>query len=511
MTNTPRVGVTAGDAGAPGPGSTVPAFGHLESRSVLSTHRLDIGAETGAPRVLLLAPSGGRGGGLERYLGMVEERLRAGGAEVHRLNLCGPMRPPGTGARVRFAATVARAARRLAPLEAVLTGHPSLIPVAAAAVAAGRARRGPVLFYGADSWRTGRSRRALLARHAALYPLTISSFSAGALADLGVAPVLRPGLTSEWRAALLAAGARAARAPETRQTRPTAAAHAALPQPPTLLTVFRLCDADWAAKGLPELLAALPAVRRAVGPVRLLVAGRGPAPDGLRRATGSVADVELVESPDDAALAALYASADLFTLCTRTRPGRSGEGHGIVLTEAQLAGCPVVGPVSGGSRDAYLDGVTGATPADESPEALAAVLADLLADRARLARMRRRAAEWARMATEPAEHTRAVFTAVLGTGPVNRPVAETPTGWTAPPPRAGDLTRPRPAGQRAPRPPLATAGTPPRRPAARIWPEQEDAIGMVGPDQDGDDLTGDYLEASRGWGDDIEIDDLAGR
>src|SRR6185369_9117691 len=154
MTNTPRVGVTAGDAGAPGPGSTVPAFGHLESRSVLSTHRLDIGAETGAPRVLLLAPSGGRGGGLERYLGMVEERLRAGGAEVHRLNLCGPMRPPGTGAQVRFTATVARAARRLAPLEAVLTGHPSLIPVAAAAVAAGRARRGPVLFYGADSWRT---------------------------------------------------------------------------------------------------------------------------------------------------------------------------------------------------------------------------------------------------------------------------------------------------------------------------------------------------------------------
>ncbi|WP_349305898.1 glycosyltransferase [Pseudofrankia sp. DC12] len=478
---------------------------------MLSTHRLDIGAETGAPRVLLLAPSGGLGGGVERYLGTVEERLRAGGAEVHRLDLYGPTRPRGTGSRLRFGAATLRAARRLAPLDAVLTGHPDLIPVAAAALAAGRAERGPVLFYGTDLWRTRRLGRALLNRRPALYPLTISSYNAGALAELGVAPVLRPGLAAAWRATLLAAGARAARANETRQTQtqPTTApqgatAHAtvAQPQPPTLLTVFSLADANWAGKGLPELIAALPSVRRAVGPVRLLVAGRGPAPDGLRRAVGAVPDAELVESPDDAALAALYASADLFVLCTRTHPGRSGEGYGIVLTEAQLAGCPVVGPVSGGARDAYLDGVTGATPADESPEALAAVLAGLLADRAHLARMRRRAAEWARMATEPAEHTRAVFSAVLGRAPVNRPTEVSTTGWTAPPPRPSWLATTEPR--------LTAAGAPsPRRPAARVWPERADLPGAA--DQDGDDLTSDYLEASRGWSDDVEIDDLAGR
>ncbi|ADP80273.1 glycosyltransferase [Pseudofrankia inefficax] len=499
--------VRPGDVGAPGPGSTLLTTGHLESPSVLSTHRLDIGAETGAPRVLLLAPSGGLGGGVERYLGTVEERLRAGGAEVHRLDLYGPSRPRGARAQLRFAAATLRAARRFAPLDAVLTGHPSLIPVAAAAAAAGRAERAPVLFYGTDIWRTRRFGRALLARRPALYPLTISSYSAGALADVGVAPVLRPGLAAAWRATLLAAGARAARATETRQaqTQPTTVPHAALAQrqPPTLLTVFRLADADWAGKGLPELLAALPAVRRAVGPVRLLVAGRGPAPDGLRRAVGAVTDAELVESPDDAALAALYAGADLFVLCTRTRPGRSGEGYGIVLTEAQLAGCPVVGPVSGGARDAYVDGVTGATPADESPEALAAVLANLLADRAHLARMRRRAAEWARMATEPAEHTRAVFSAVLGRAPINRPTETPTTGWTAPPPRPG--------GTAAPEPRLAaTAAPPPRRAAARVWPERADLVGTA-VDRDGDDLTSDYLEASRGWSDDIEIDDLAGR
>lgn len=473
---------------------------------MLSTHRLDIGAETGAPRVLLLAPSGGLGGGIERYLGTVEERLRAGGADVRRLDLYGPQRPGGTRARVRFAAAALRAARRMAPLDAVLTGHPNLIPVGAAAVAAGRAERGPVLFHGTDIWRTRRLGRVLLRRRP-LYPLTISSYSAGALADVGVAPVLRPGLASTWRATLLAAGARAARATETRQaqTQPTTLPQATQPrsQPPTLLTVFRLADADWAGKGLPELLAALPAVRHAAGPVRLLVAGRGPAPDGLRRAIDAVPDAELVESPDDARLAALYAGADLFVLCTRTRPGRSGEGYGIVLTEAQLAGCPVVGPVSGGARDAYLDGVTGATPADESPEALAAVLTDLLADRAHLARMRRRAAEWARMATEPAEHTRAVFSAVLGRSPLAQPAATTPAAWTAPPPRPGGATGPdfRLA---------ATAAPPPRRSAARVWPAQADAA-VVGPELDSDYLTSDYLEASRGWSDDIEIDDLAGR
>jgi hypothetical protein len=286
---------------------------------------------------------------------------------------------------------------------------------------------------------------------------------------------------------LLAAGARAAREGHTGQTGPRAARGA---QPTTVLTVFRLADPGWADRGLPELLAALPAVRRAVGQVRLVVAGRGPAPEDLRAAVAVAGDVELVESPDDAALAALYASADLCVPCRR--PGDSGDGYGLVLTEAQLAGCPVVGPVSGGSRDAYLDGVTGATPGDVSPAALAAVLRDLLTDRARLARMRRRAAEWARMATEPAEHTRAVFTAVLAAVPVTPIASEVPTGAAAPAPRRAR------AGAAAPSP----------RRGAQVWPERDDVAGL---DLDQGELAGDDVAASRGWSDDIEADDLAGR
>jgi glycosyltransferase involved in cell wall biosynthesis len=369
--------------------------------------RLDIGAEAGAhrARVLLLAPSGGLGGGIERYLGTAEERLREGGAEVYRVDLRGPASPPGQRARLRFVLTVLRTAVRAGPFDAVVAGHPNLIPVAAAAAPLARARRGPVIFHGIDIWGLRRLNRAILTRHPVLFPITVSSYSAGALADVGVASVLRPGIATSWRATLLAAGSR----------RPAPG------QVPTLLGVFRLNGADWEGKGLRELLVALPMVRERIGRVRLVVAGRGPALDEVRRVLDRHEAVELVESPDDVALAELYAAADLFVLCTRTRPPRSGEGFGIVLVEAQLAGCPVVGPVSGGAHDAYLDGVTGATPADESPEALAAVLVDLLSDPDRLARMRRRAAEWARMTTQPEEHIRAVFTTVLGTPPPTRP------------------------------------------------------------------------------------------
>ena len=81
--------------------------------------------------------------------------------------------------------------------------------------------------------------------------------------------------------------------------------------------------------------------------------------------------------------AAELAAADLFILATRTRRGRRacGEGFGLVLLEAQAAGTPVVGPAYGGSRDAYMESVTGVAPVGESAEALAVVLGDLLATR----------------------------------------------------------------------------------------------------------------------------------
>jgi glycosyltransferase involved in cell wall biosynthesis len=67
-----------------------------------------------------------------------------------------------------------------------------------------------------------------------------------------------------------------------------------------------------------------------------------------------------------------------------------------VLLEAQVAGTAVVGPAHGGSPDAYLGGVTGATPRDESTAALTEVLGELARKPARLAVMGRQGAAWAR-------------------------------------------------------------------------------------------------------------------
>jgi glycosyltransferase involved in cell wall biosynthesis len=364
----------------------------------------------------------------------VVEALLAGGVALTRLDLPPGAQAGGTAglsARVEFTRRAASAARRVGRLDALVTGHPELVKAAVGAASLGGARRVPVLCYGADIWRIPPADRALLARHPLLSPVTVSSFSAGALAGIRMARLLPPGVPSRWRAALLAEGAR--RRPH--------------PPVPTVLSVFPL--ADWTDKGLETLVGALLAVRDELGPVRLVVAGRGPAPGALHELLSATPDSELHESPEDDALARLYATADLFALCTRTRAAGtrpSGEGYGIALLEAQLAGCAVVGPAFGGSRDAYLEGVTGITPTDESRTALAEVLVGLLRDRARLTRIGRRGAEWAESVTRPEDMVRAVFTvlldrpppgaadpgpAALGAPPEQRPGADRPRGLPA--------------------------------------------------------------------------------
>ena len=67
----------------------------------------------------------------------------------------------------------------------------------------------------------------------------------------------------------------------------------------------------------------------------------------------------------------LYGGADIFVLASRQhrRPGPAGEGFGIVLAEAALAGLPVMAPANDGSRDAFVPGLTGMRPVDQSVEA----------------------------------------------------------------------------------------------------------------------------------------------
>jgi phosphatidyl-myo-inositol dimannoside synthase len=328
-------------------------------------------------RALLLTPSRGRGGGIERYVETLEWAFTDQGVEYRRIDLL----RPGAGAHARLLGEGRSHLRAsAAPIRLVLA-HRALLPVASL-LARERCVRGiSVVCHGSDVWATRpRLRRRVenhLLRRPSVRVVAVSSFTAGALASGGPASILPPGLSGRWFRALVSAS-------ESVQ-RSSAQLH--------LITAFRL--ADWRAKGLPELLAALASLGRP--DLCLTICGNGNPPPDLVDLIRAHPYCVLRAGLSDRELAAEFAAADLFVLATRTKPGRraSGEGFGLVLLEAQVAGTPVVGPAYGGAHDAYLDGVTGVAPVDESAAALARTLAELLSDPRRLGHMGRRAAEWA--------------------------------------------------------------------------------------------------------------------
>jgi glycosyltransferase involved in cell wall biosynthesis len=224
--------------------------------------------------------------------------------------------------------------------------------------------------------------------------VAISSFTAGALMRDGRATILPPALSREWSGTLAAAAGRQGSEPGIRLT-----------------TAFRL--AQWRTKGLPQLVEAVTTLGRP--DVRLTVCGSGDPPADLRRLVAEHPWCTLQPGLSDGDLASELAAADLFILATQTRSGRGsvGEGFGLVLLEAQAAGTPVIAPAHGGSREAYVEGVTGMAPVDESAEALAKVLHDLLKDPGRLAWMGGHAAEWVRQAFDPERYAQLVVRRLL--------------------------------------------------------------------------------------------------
>ena len=359
------------------------------------------GMETGRKgvRVLALMPSVGLGGGIEAYFAALKEALSDLGADVETRALQTPERPrPTVLTKARFALEAVAAARHLAREEDVLLFvlHPGLLPVGV--VAQGMARlpslRCSLFFYGADIWGHSRIRRRFPQR-AGWRVMTISSFSAGALVESGPVTVLPPGIPRE-RYRRLVADVPSDEVPSREID---------------VLTVIRLGDAE--VKGAWALLGAADIVRGGRSDFSLVIAGSGHAPPDLRAAvTERRAWVELRENVAFEELADLYRQAKIFVLATRSHlPGQKGfrgEGFGIVLVEAQLAGTPVIAPCLGGSSDAYLHGVTGLRPADESPEALAATIERLLTNDDVLQSMATRATRWARHAFSPSAYNESV-------------------------------------------------------------------------------------------------------
>jgi len=344
---------------------------------------------------LLLTPSRGLGGGIERYVETLEAALAQKGIEYGRVDLT----HPGATAHREMLTAAAAQVRASSKPPRLIVAHPRLLPVGVLVARQADVEGISVLCYGSDVWASRfRPRHHLekaLMRRADVRAVAISSFTAGALFGTTPATILPAAVSREWYSTLVTASA--------------------LPAPGKrgieLVTVFRL--GDWQDKGLPQLLEAISALGRA--DVHLTVFGVGEAPAELTQIVSRYECCALRSGVSDEELARGLAAADVLVLATRTRAGRhaSGEGFGLVLLEAQLAGTPVIAPAYGGSHDAFVDQVTGLAPADETPEALAKVLNELLSDPARLAHMGKRAGEWARETFAPDRYASLVVARLL--------------------------------------------------------------------------------------------------
>jgi len=344
-----------------------------------------------ADQVLLLSPSLGLGGGIERYVEAIKSAFDDAGVASQRLALS---RPGPTGHRALLAQATAALAGA-APPTRVIVAHRALVPVATL-LARNRAVSGiSVICHGSDVWgnrsmpRHWLENRLMRRRDVRL--VAASSFTAGALFPGCRATILPPGLSRTWFSELTSAADQ------------LDAGYGHVPLAGLeVMTAFRL--AEWRDKGLPELTAAIASLGRA--DIRLTVCGSGVPSADLLAHVGSYPWCALRHGLTDTDLAAQFARSSLFVLATRTRPGRRpcGEGFGLVLIEAQVAGTAVVGPAHGGSSDAYLDGVTGATPRDESVTALAQVLGELTRQPASLGAMGKRGAALARARFAPGRY-----------------------------------------------------------------------------------------------------------
>lgn len=345
--------------------------------------------------IFLLAPSGGLGGGIERYVAALEWALGAECIQYWR----GDLANPGPRAHAELLGR-ARCQLRSGNIPTrIVVAHRALLPVAHVIARQVRGCGISVICHGVEVWGTRRGPRQLtesyLMRRNGVRAVAVSSFTAGALGGTVAPSILPPGLARPWFDLLVAASAA--------HSRPRAGIR--------LVTAFRL--ADWQDKGLPELLQAVCHLRRPE--VSVTVCGSGQPPPGLCHLVEAHQFCVLRCDLHDAELAREMAQADLFVLATRTRLGRNGygEGFGLVLLEAQVAGTPVIAPACGGSSEAYLEGVTGAAPADESAQSLADVLREVLAEPGRLASMADSAASWSREAFAPGRYASRVVARLL--------------------------------------------------------------------------------------------------
>ncbi|HZR27948.1 MAG TPA: glycosyltransferase family 4 protein, partial [Terriglobales bacterium] len=125
-----------------------------------------------------------------------------------------------------------------------------------------------------------------------------------------------------------------------------------------LLTVARLVP----RKGHKVVLQALPEVLREIPNLKYLIAGEGPEKDNLQKLVTELGLQEVVVFVGDISherICDYYSLCDVFIMINRLEAGGDVESFGMVFTEANAVGKPVVGGRSGGAAEAVLDGKTG--------------------------------------------------------------------------------------------------------------------------------------------------------
>ena len=149
-------------------------------------------------------------------------------------------------------------------------------------------------------------------------------------------------------------------------------------------------------KGFDVLIEAAARLRPAHPRLHLAIGGTGRDRDRLQhRIDATNAPATLLGRIDDDDLPRLYAAADVFAMCCRTRwAGLEPEGFGIVFLEAAACGVAQLAGDSGGAADAVAHGETGLVVDDpRDPDAVAEALRSLLDDPARRAELGRRSRE----------------------------------------------------------------------------------------------------------------------
>lgn len=149
-----------------------------------------------------------------------------------------------------------------------------------------------------------------------------------------------------------------------------------LGQSKVLLTVGRLQR----RKGQDMVIRALPEICQQFPDVKYLIVGQGEDLGFLQQLADKVGvgtSVVFAGRVSSQELPALYSVCDIFVMPNR-QIGGDIEGFGMVFLEANAAGKPVIGGISGGTNEAIADGITGLRVDGESIDQIAGAILKLL-------------------------------------------------------------------------------------------------------------------------------------